>query len=96
MKSNGNKRPEHGSREADALWALYEELKKWKLVAERLEVNSGLVWQVAHGRTKSPKVARALHAVSPEGRFMQIIRQVALPWLREREKANGRSQETSL
>jgi len=63
-----------------------------------------LVWEEAHGRIHSPTVASALRAYrerkrvaqSRDPKFLRLIRQAALPWLRKREKANGHRQESPL
>ena len=85
------------SNTARAILRLYSQLGSWGKVAKALGVTRALGWKQAHGRIHSPTVARALRAYRDQKRiaqsmdpmFLRLIRQVALPWLREREKANG-------
>ena len=82
------------SNTAQAILRLYSQLGTWGKVAEALGVTQALVWKEAHGRIHSPTVATALRAYREQKRiaqsldpkFLRLIRQVALPWLREREK----------
>ena len=85
------------SNTAQAILRLYSQLGSWGKVAGALGVTRALVWKEAHGKIHSPTVACALRAYreqkrigqSVDPKFLHLIRQVALPWLREREKANG-------
>ena len=102
------RKPKKGSGElsktAQAILGLYSQLGTWGKVARVLGVTRALVWKEAHGRIHSPTVASALRAYreqkrvaqSMDPKFLRLIRQVALPWLREREKANGHRQEIPL
>ncbi len=92
------------SKTAQAILRLYSQLGTWGKVARVLGVTRALAWKEAHGRIHSPTVASALRAYreqkriaqSMDPKFLRLIRQVALPWLREREKANGHRQEIPL
>ena len=92
------KRPQKGTQQpsntAKAILRLYSQLGSWGKVAEALGATRALVWKEAHGKIHSPTVACALRAYRKQKRvdqsmdpsFLRLIRQVALPWLREREK----------
>ncbi len=103
-KTGPKKRTRQPSNTAEAILRLYSQLGPWGKVAEALGVTRALVWKEAHGRIHSPTVASALRvyreqkriAQSVDPKFLCLIRQVALPWLREREKANGHRQEIPL
>ena len=91
---------------AQPILRLYSQLGSWGKVAEALGVTRALVWKEAHGRIHSPTVANALRAYreqkrvaqSMDPKFLRLIRQVAMVWLRlrEREKANGPHLESPL
>ena len=82
---------------AQAILRLYSQLGSWGKVAKALGVTRALVWKEAHGMIHSPTVASALRvyrdkkriAQSMDPKFLRLIRQVAMAWLREREKVNG-------
>ena len=102
------RKPKKGSQQlsttAEAILRLYSQLGSWGKVAEALGVTGALVWKEAHGTIHSPTVATALRAYreqkrvaqSMDPKFLRLIRQVALPWLREREKVNGHRREILL
>lgn len=92
------------SNTSQTILRLYSQLGSWGKVAGALGVTRALVWKQAHARIHSPTVASALRAYREQKRvaqsidpkFLRLIRQVALPWLRERERANGHRQEIHL
>ncbi len=100
-KKSPQKDTQQPSITAQAILRLYSQLGSWGKVAEALGVTRSLVWKEAHGRIHSPTGARALRvyrdqkriAQSMDPKFLRLIRQVALPWLRKREKANVDRQE---
>ena len=89
------------SKTPRAIQALYREFGSWGKVAKQLGITAALAWKVAHGLTPSPKARKALREYirssrSSDSKFLRFIRQAAVPWLREREKANGHRQEIPL
>ena len=85
-------RQSDASPEAELLRRLHAQLGSWANVAARLGVNRGLIWMVAHGKVNSPTVSRRLSRdycrlwESSDERFMRLIRQAAVPWLRARQR----------
>ena len=100
-KKSPKKRIRQPSNTAKAILRLYSHLGSWGKVAGALGVTRALVWKEAHGRIHSPTVASALRAYrerkriaqSMDPKFLRLIRQVALPWLREREKLTRHRRE---
>jgi hypothetical protein len=45
---------------AKLIQALYSELGTWRAVEAQTGINSGLLWQVAHGKCRSDKTRKAL------------------------------------
>ncbi len=76
---------EHGNRDAQSVLRLHERLGSWEAVADVLGYSPAFWWKVAHGKIKKPvseELRRCL--VSSDPKFLRLIQQGAVPYLRKR------------
>lgn len=68
------------------VWLLHDKFGSWEAIADSLGFSGMFWWKVAHGKTKKPvsgDLRRCLASLDP--RFLRLIQQGAVPWLKERE-----------
>ena len=74
------------SPESALVWAFHDKLGSWEAIADVLGFSGMFWWKVAHGKIKKPlsgKVRRCLASSDPK--FLRLIQQGAIPYLRRRE-----------
>ncbi len=82
-----NQHGNHGHQNAQAVLRLYKRLGSWEAVADALGYSAAFWWKVSGGKIKRPlseELRRCLASSDPK--FLRLIQQGVVPWLRERDK----------
>jgi len=82
-----NQHGNHCHQDAQSILRLHKRLGSWEAAADALGKSSAFWWKVSQGKIKRPvseELRRCLASSDPK--FLRLIQQGAIPYLRRREK----------